>query len=67
MNLLNDPWIPIRKGADFKHIAYKELLCSEQSDLQVALPRDDLELACIQMLAALTQVIFMPADKKNCG
>lgn len=65
MNLLNDPWIPARKGSDFKQITYKELLCSEQSKLQVALPRDDLELACIQMLAALTQVIFMPADKKG--
>lgn len=65
MNLLRDPWIPVRKGSDFKQITYKELLCSEQSDLQVALPRDDLELACIQMLAALTQVIFMPVDKKG--
>lgn len=65
MNLLIDPWIPIRKGADFGQISYKELLCSEQPELQVALPRDDLELACIQMLAALTQVIFMPKDKKE--
>jgi CRISPR system Cascade subunit CasA len=65
MNLLIDPWIPIRKGADFEPISFKELLCSEQPDLQVALPRDDLELACIQMLAALTQVIFMPKDKKE--
>jgi CRISPR system Cascade subunit CasA len=64
MNLLSDSWIPVRKGAEFKQITYKELLCSDQPDLQVALPRDDLELACIQMLAAMTQVIFMPEDKK---
>lgn len=65
MNLLIDKWIPIRVGADFRQISYKELLCKEQSGLQVALPRDDLELACIQMLAAMTQVIFMPKDKKE--
>lgn len=65
MNLLKDAWIPVRNGADFQQITYKELLCSEQSECQVALPRDDLEMACIQMLAALTQVIFMPADKKE--
>jgi len=31
----------------------------------VSLPRDDLELACIQMLAALTQVILMPDNKQE--
>jgi CRISPR system Cascade subunit CasA len=67
MNLLNekDKWIPVRKGTRFYQMSYKELLCTEQPDLQVALPRDDLELACIQMLAALTQVIFMPENKKE--
>ncbi len=65
MNLLKDPWIPVRNGADFQQITYKDLLCLEQPMCRVALSRDDLELACIQMLAALTQVIFMPADKKE--
>jgi len=65
MNLLKDPWIPVRDGAAFRQIAYKELLCKEQPGLQVALPRDDLELACIEMLAALTQVIFIPEDRKE--
>jgi CRISPR system Cascade subunit CasA len=65
MNLLIDKWIPIRVGTDFRQISYKELLCKEQSGLQVALPRDDLELACIQMLSAMSQVIFMPKDKKE--
>jgi CRISPR system Cascade subunit CasA len=65
MNLLIDSWIPVREGATFKQISYKELLCTEQPGLQVALPRDDLELACIQMLAAMTQVIFIPKDKKE--
>lgn len=65
MNLLKDQWVPVRKGADFRQISYKELLCTEQPDLQVAIPRDDLELACIQMLSAMTQVIFLPGDKKE--
>lgn len=65
MNLLKDPWIPVRNGAKFKQITYENLLCSEQPDLQVALPRDDFEMACIQMLAAMTQVIFIPKDKKE--
>jgi CRISPR system Cascade subunit CasA len=63
MNLLINPWIPVRTGSEFKQITYKELLCSDQPELQVSLPRDDLELACIQMLAALTQVVFIPEDK----
>jgi CRISPR system Cascade subunit CasA len=65
MNLLKEPWIPVRKGATFEQITYKELLCTKQPGLQVALPRDDLELACIQMLAAMTQVIFVPEDKSE--
>jgi CRISPR system Cascade subunit CasA len=65
MNLLTDRWISVRDSAIFKQISYKELLCTEQPGLQVALPRDDLELACIQMLTAMTQVIFMPKNKKD--
>lgn len=64
MNLLKDKWIPVGKGVSFEQISFKELLCTDLPDLQVALPRDDLELACIQLLAAMTQVIFMPPDKK---
>ncbi|HDY76100.1 MAG TPA: type I-E CRISPR-associated protein Cse1/CasA [Candidatus Marinimicrobia bacterium] len=65
MNLLKEPWIPVRNGAKFQQITYEDLLCLEQADLQVSLPRDDFEMACIQMLAAMTQVIFMPQDKKE--
>jgi CRISPR system Cascade subunit CasA len=65
MNLLTDPWIPVREGAVFKQIRYKDVLCADNPDLQIALPRDDLELACIQMLAAMTQVIFMPHDRNE--
>lgn len=62
MNLLLDPWIPVRTGQHFQHITYKELLCTDQPDLSVSLPRDDLEMACLQLLASLTQVIFIPLN-----
>lgn len=64
MNLLLDPWIPVRAvggiGA-FQMVTYRELLC-EPGKWQVSLPRDDLELACIQLLICMTQVIFLPED-----
>lgn len=60
MNLLRDPWIPVREGATFRQLTYRELLCTDRPGQQIALPRDDLELACIELLAALTQVVFAP-------
>ena len=64
MNLLSDPWIPVRarSGAgEFRLLTYRQLLC-EQGDWQVSLPRDDLELACLQLLVCMTQVMFLPED-----
>ncbi len=64
MNLLCDPWIPVRADGgmrEFRQITYEELLCQENS-WQISLPRDDLELASLQLLICLTQVIFMPYD-----
>ena len=52
MNLLEDAWIPVRAdgGAGaFRLLTYQELLC-EPGNWQVSLPRDDLELACVQLL-----------------
>lgn len=64
MNLLTDPWIPVRadrgRGA-FRLLTYREVLCAS-GHWRVSLPRDDLELACIQMLICMTQVMFQPAD-----
>ncbi|MBN1757921.1 MAG: type I-E CRISPR-associated protein Cse1/CasA [Chitinispirillaceae bacterium] len=65
MNLLTDPWVPVRKGTEFLQVRYKDLLCTDQPELNIALPRDDLELACVQLLAALTQVIFIPENQKQ--
>lgn len=61
MNLLTDPWMPVREGGrgPLRQISLEELLCVE-GDWQVSLPRDDLELACIQIVTSLAQVLFLP-------
>ena len=67
MNLLKDPWIPVRADGGtgaFCLLTYQQLLC-ESGDWQVSLPRDDLELACVQLLVCMTQVMFMPEDDKT--
>lgn len=66
MNLLKDPWIPVRADGGtgaFRLLAYQQLLC-EPGNWQVSLPRDDLELACVQLLVCMTQVMFLPEDDK---
>lgn len=66
MNLLEDAWIPVRADGGtgaFRLLTYRELLCSA-GDWQVSLPRDDLELACVQLLVCITQVMFLPEDKQ---
>lgn len=66
MNLLEDPWIPVRANGGtgaFRLLTYRELLC-EPGDWQVSLPRDDLELACLQLLVCMTQVMFLPEDDR---
>lgn len=62
MNLLKDPWIPVRANGGtgaFYLLTYQQLLC-EPGNWQVSLPRDDLELACVQLLVCMTQVMFIP-------
>lgn len=64
MNLIEDPWIPVRTdgGAGaFQLLTYRQLLC-EPGNWQVSLPRDDLELACVQLLVCMTQAMFLPED-----
>lgn len=66
MNLLEDAWIPVRAGSGagaFFLLAYRQLLC-ESGNWQVSLPRDDLELACVQLLVCMTQVMFLPENNK---
>lgn len=66
MNLLIDPWVPVREGGigALRQITFEELLCREGA-WQVSLPRDDFEMACLQLLICLTQVMFMPADRRK--
>lgn len=65
MNLLEEPWIPVRAdhGAGaFQLLTYRALLCEPGQHWQISLPRDDLELACLQLLVCMTQVMFLPDD-----
>lgn len=67
MNLLEDSWIPVRADGGtgtFRLLTYQQLLC-EPGNWQVSLPRDDLELACVQLLVCMTQVMFLPEDDKT--
>ena len=63
MNLLTDAWIPIQHQGAREKISLQQLLCGEKKG-EICLPRDDLELACLQLLAAITQVCFMPQNLK---
>jgi CRISPR system Cascade subunit CasA len=62
MNLLTDPWVPIRPaGGPTEKINLQTLLCDPQKRT-LCLPRDDMELATLQLLICLLQVIWPPKD-----
>ncbi|OOV86274.1 type I-E CRISPR-associated protein Cse1/CasA [Oceanospirillum linum] len=63
MNLLTDSWIPVQQAGLQEKITFQQLLCGEKGG-EICLPRDDMEFACLQLLVALTQVLFTPSDKK---
>lgn len=63
MNLLTDAWIPIQHQSNYQKISVQQLLCGEQTG-ELCLPRDDMELACLQLLCAITQTLFIPKNKK---
>lgn len=63
MNLLTDAWIPVRPlpaGAACK-LTLRQLLC-EDGSWELCLPRDDMELAALQLLICMTQVFFPPQN-----
>lgn len=64
MNLLTDQWIPVQQLGIQEKITLQQLLCGENEG-ELCLPRDDMELACLQLLVAIVQVLFTPADKKS--
>ncbi|MEK6700083.1 MAG: type I-E CRISPR-associated protein Cse1/CasA [Nitrospirota bacterium] len=61
MNLLIEEWIPVRPlptGA-MKKVSLKQLLCGNEA-WELCLPRDDMELAAVQLLICMTQVLLTP-------
>ena len=65
MNLLIDEWIPVRllEGGTPQQISLRELLCGGKK-WELCLPRDDMELAAMQLLICITQALFTPKDAK---
>ena len=63
MNLLTDKWLPARplEGATVNWISLSELL-TEEKEYEICLPRDDLELAALQLVICITQILFTPKD-----
>lgn len=64
MNLLLDDWIPVQGGL---RLGLKQILC-EPDDIarrrQLSIPRDDMELACLQLLISLVQVTLPTPNRK---
>jgi CRISPR system Cascade subunit CasA len=63
MDLLKGCWIPVRplSGGAPEAISLRQLLCGDDR-WQLCLPRDDMELAALQLLVCLVQVTWMPED-----
>ncbi|MCK9263590.1 MAG: type I-E CRISPR-associated protein Cse1/CasA [Deltaproteobacteria bacterium] len=63
MNLLTEPWIPVRPlpTGQSEKITLQELLCRD-GKWELCLPRDDMELAALQLLICMAQVFFTPKN-----
>lgn len=63
MNLLTEAWIPVRPLPAWapEKITLRRLLCEDEK-WELSLPRDDMELAALQMLVCMVQVFFIPKD-----
>lgn len=64
MNLLKDPWIPVFSEGEIAKIKLKDLLCTNKQ-YSICLPRDDMELAALQLCISLVQVVLPPKDKQD--
>ena len=64
MNLLTDDWIPVELNGELQRISLKTLLCEEQ-DFKIKTFRDDMELATLQLLVCIVQVVFIPDTAKT--
>ncbi|MDD4804776.1 MAG: type I-E CRISPR-associated protein Cse1/CasA [Candidatus Pacebacteria bacterium] len=61
-NLLTENWIPVQQQGQFETISLKRLLCRDE-DWQICMSRDDMELAALQLIVCIVQVVFMPDDE----
>lgn len=61
MNILTDQWIPVRplEGGKAKKITLADLLCGEEK-WELSLPRDDMEVAALQLLICVAQTLIIP-------
>jgi|SRR6056297_291922 len=66
MNLLTDAWLPVRKieGGTINWISLSDLLTG-QGQYEICLPRDDLEMAALQLVICIIQVLFTPKDLRE--
>lgn len=60
-DLLTDDWIPVAGPGGPRRISLRTLLC-EESPWELALSRDDMELAALQLLVSLVQCVVPPAE-----
>ncbi|PPC75069.1 type I-E CRISPR-associated protein Cse1/CasA [Pokkaliibacter plantistimulans] len=63
MELLSGAWIPVRpiEGGASQTVRLADVLCSQQRWI-LSLPRDDMELAALQLLICLIQISWIPED-----
>ncbi len=61
MNLLTDAWIPVHAQGQHTHL-HLETILTDETSWEIDLPRDDLELAAIQLLSSLVQCLLPPED-----
>ncbi|MEW9897141.1 type I-E CRISPR-associated protein Cse1/CasA [Chitinivorax sp. PXF-14] len=61
MKLLVDPFIPVADGQRHTLVTLRHVLCTD-NPFELVLPRDDMELACLQLIICLVQAIFPPRD-----
>jgi CRISPR system Cascade subunit CasA len=64
MDLLQSSWIQVIEDATVIQISFEQLLCSP-NHYQLSLPRDDMELAALQLVISLAQCILTPKDRKE--
>lgn len=64
MNLLTNDWIPVEIAGTPQRISLQTLLCDDP-DCRIKSFRDDMELATLQLLVCLVQVVFIPENKKT--